>query len=361
VNAAIDILHNATKLSGVTYSDAATPTLSITYAQYVDTLTGPSSLAPLLPTGTTFNIRNAPANTTIATALQNDPLVATFAISDTAANFNAVAAALSLDSKWSGVDVQSPPVPNTIIVGGTAGADTVDFTGTSVPLAIDLKDNTAFVSAGLAAPSISFIGAPDAITLGTGTASINYLLAPHSGIETIANFQYGLDLLNIGLGGASPTVIRAVDTTLGGLHAISIYNADRPRPRCDPCRHARRPDSVGFSSATICCSPRPPPPSSDLPKLQRGRLGHHGAADFSNAALGLDRGGGPGGVRALCLVTRCRRREGQLDGARGGVRAALGGRRVGRAFVSWGGQDGATRRGGGGGPSWRRGRARGRW
>ena len=228
INAAIDLLHAAPKLTAIAYTDSTAPTLSITYAQYVNDLTGATSIAALLPAGTTFNILATPASATIGITLQNDPLVATFSVTDTAANVNAAAAALALDRKWIGVELQSPPPPATIVVNGTTGADIVDFTGTSVPLAIDLKHNTAFVSAGLAAPTIAFIGAPDSITLGTGTATISYLLAPTSGIETIANFQYGLDLLAIDMNGVSPLTIRATDTTIAGVHAISFYNQADP-------------------------------------------------------------------------------------------------------------------------------------
>ena len=228
INTAIDLLHAASKLTAIAYTDSTAPTLSITYAQYANDLTGPTSIAALFPVGTTFTIRAAPASAAIGTTLQNDPLVATFSVTDTTANFNAAAAALALDSKWHGLELQSPPPPATVIVNGTAGADIVDFTGTSVPLAIDLKQNTASVSAGLAAPTITFIGTPDSITLGTGGATITTILDPNRGIETIANFHYGRDLLTIALNGVSPLTLRATDTTIAGVHALSIYTQTDP-------------------------------------------------------------------------------------------------------------------------------------
>ena len=228
INTAIDLLHASHKLTAITCTDSNAPTMSITYAQYVNDLTGATSIASLLPAGTTFNVLATPASAAIGTTLQNDPLVATFSVSDTAANVNAAAVALALDSKCHLVELQAPPTPTTIVVTGTAGADTVDFTGTSALLAIDLKQNTAFVSAGLGAPTVTFIGAPDSIILGTGAATISYALSPTSGIETIANFQYGLDHLAIDLNGTDPITIRAADTTIGGVHAVSFYNQADP-------------------------------------------------------------------------------------------------------------------------------------
>jgi len=61
--------------------------------------------------------------------------------------------------------------------------------------------------------------------LGSGAAKIEYTLAQSSGIETIANFVYGQDELNIDLQGVSPAFLQAYDTTVGGVHAITIANS----------------------------------------------------------------------------------------------------------------------------------------
>ena len=77
----------------------------------------------------------------------------------------------------------------------------------------------------LNAASLSFIGTPDAITLGSGATKIEYTLAQSSGIETIANFVYGQDELNIDLRGAASGLLQAYDTTVGGVHAIAIASS----------------------------------------------------------------------------------------------------------------------------------------
>ena len=108
---------------------------------------------------------------------------------------------------------------------GTNGGDTVNLVGQTQTTTINLGADAASVSAGLNAPSLAFIGTPDAIALGSGAATIQYALAASSGIETIANFVYGLDLLNIDMLGAAANALRAFDTTVGGAHAISIASA----------------------------------------------------------------------------------------------------------------------------------------
>ena len=102
---------------------------------------------------------------------------------------------------------------------------TVNLTGQSQATTINLGADTASASAGLSAPSLTFIGIPDAITLGTGASIVEYALQAPSGIETVANFLLGTDLLNIDLVGAANGTLRAFDTTVGGNHAISIASS----------------------------------------------------------------------------------------------------------------------------------------
>ena len=108
---------------------------------------------------------------------------------------------------------------------GTSGGDTVNLVGQAQTTTINLGADAASVSAGLNAPSLALIGTPDTIALGSGAATIQYALAASSGIETIANFVYGLDALNIDLLGAAASVLRAFDTTVGGAHAIAIASS----------------------------------------------------------------------------------------------------------------------------------------
>jgi hypothetical protein len=92
-------------------------------------------------------------------------------------------------------------------------------------LAIDPSQNTASANAGLSAPALSFIGTPDAITLGSNPTFVDYNLEPSSGIETVANFILGQDRLNIDLAGAPNTILKAFDTTVGGVHAVAFASS----------------------------------------------------------------------------------------------------------------------------------------
>jgi hypothetical protein len=89
-------------------------------------------------------------------------------------------------------------------------------------------DNNASASAGLNAPSLMFIGIPDNLTLGLSPFTLQFTLQASSGIEEIGNFQYGLDALNIDLKGSANSVLQATDTTVNGVHAISIYSSADP-------------------------------------------------------------------------------------------------------------------------------------
>ena len=105
--------------------------------------------------------------------------------------------------------------------------------GTLVQLAdspVALSMNNAYVSpgVGLASPSISFLGSPVGISLSSAAATIQYALQPSSGIETIANFKYDLDQLNIDMLGAASSVLQAADTIVDGVKAISLYSSADP-------------------------------------------------------------------------------------------------------------------------------------
>ena len=97
--------------------------------------------------------------------------------------------------------------------------------------ASSLSGDTVLVSPsslGLDSPSLTFIDTPDAVTLGATPTTVLYALQSSSGIETIANFQYGLDQLNIDLLGAANSVLQAANTSLNGANAISIYSSADP-------------------------------------------------------------------------------------------------------------------------------------
>jgi hypothetical protein len=105
---------------------------------------------------------------------------------------------------------------------------TVNLTGLSQAATINLGSDTASASAGLSGPSLTFIGTPNAITLGTGKSIVEYALQASSGIETVTNFALGTDLLNIDLGGAANSTLVAFDTTVGGNHAIVLASSADP-------------------------------------------------------------------------------------------------------------------------------------
>jgi serralysin len=105
----------------------------------------------------------------------------------------------------------------------TAGPS-VDLIGQSQATTINVGADTASARAGLSAPSLTFIGTPDALTLGSGASIVEFALQPSSGIETVANFVLGTDLLNIDLAGAAG-MLEAFNTTVGGNLAIALASS----------------------------------------------------------------------------------------------------------------------------------------
>ncbi len=112
---------------------------------------------------------------------------------------------------------------------GTAGSDTLDLTGQSEAVTANLLGNTATVSIGSqSTPVLTFIGAPDVAILGSGATTIQYALQPSSGVETIANFKPGQDILDIDLKGALASVLTATDAVYAGNAAILVASSADP-------------------------------------------------------------------------------------------------------------------------------------
>jgi hypothetical protein len=111
------------------------------------------------------------------------------------------------------------------VVATRAPGGTLDLTAQTQNTTINLGPNTASASSGLNALSLNFIGTPDAILLGGSQDTIEYRLESASGIETVSNFVFGLDELNVDLVGAANSSLQAFDTTVVGAHAIAIARA----------------------------------------------------------------------------------------------------------------------------------------
>jgi hypothetical protein len=211
VRAAFASLASDTKLTSITLTDPTTPQFTLTATQY----TADSAVLAKIISAYGLTVTGAAAST--ATALQSNPRVTAFSVSDTAAHVTAALSSLNADSKLTA-----------LTVSGTTSADTINLTGTKVAATINLNGDTASARNGLTSPTLKFIGTPDSITLGTGASTINYTLAPSGGIETIFNFTLGLDHLDINLNGAANKVLHATDTTYNGQHAISFYSGADP-------------------------------------------------------------------------------------------------------------------------------------
>ncbi len=124
-----------------------------------------------------------------------------------------------------GKDLNGDGRLSTVLVTATGTGNTLDLSAQTQDATINLGSNTARANAGLNTPGLAFIGTPDAITLGSSVDTVEYVMAPSSGIETIANFTLGVDELNIDLAGAAAGLLQAYDTTVGGLHAIAIASS----------------------------------------------------------------------------------------------------------------------------------------
>ena len=124
-----------------------------------------------------------------------------------------------------GQDLNSDGRLSTTVITAPTSGNAVDLTSQTTPVTVNLGGNTASASSGLNAPSLTFIGTPDTIAIGSAAATIEYALAPASGIEELSGFTYGTDLLNIDLQGAANSVLQAYDTTVGGAAAIAIASS----------------------------------------------------------------------------------------------------------------------------------------
>jgi hypothetical protein len=205
---AVNISAAADKLQGLAASGRLTAVsvagnglVSLTAGQ----MSSDQGLLHLLPAVNALQVGGA--TVAQAGALQGNAQVAQFAVTDTAADMNGHAAALGGNTKLTAVSVT-----------GTAGSDTLNLTGIRATETINLSGNAA--TGTLSWAKLGLSGAPDAITLGAGPATITAGISGASGVATIAGFQFGLDALQLNLG-ALPSV-QAFDTSYNGAHAIAL-------------------------------------------------------------------------------------------------------------------------------------------
>jgi hypothetical protein len=83
----------------------------------------------------------------------------------------------------------------------------------------------ASAAGGLNAASLTFIGSPVTLTMGSSTTGASVAIPPPAGIEEIASFTYGTDKLTLNLSDLSGS-LEAFDTTVGGVHAIALAGSN---------------------------------------------------------------------------------------------------------------------------------------
>ncbi len=110
----------------------------------------------------------------------------------------------------------------------TAPNGTLNLSGQTQNATVDLGANSASAS-GMNGANTTINGTPDAITLNSSAHEIvEYGLAPSSGVETLTNFVFGQDQLNIALRGTPNTALQFHETMVGGAPAVSIFSSGDP-------------------------------------------------------------------------------------------------------------------------------------
>ena len=205
--AKLETLVTAGNVSAVTISDGNA--LTLTYQQ----LTSGANVIAELPLSYKLVLNGAPVSA--ASALWTSWHTNTFTVTDTVANIAPALAALNHDTKLTAVNVTP-----------TVGDYTLNLTGFTKPVSINLGVDSASASSPLTSANVSFVGTIDALTLGTTTnAVIQYALESYSGIETVTGFQYGTDQLDINLLGALSSTLEVFNTMVGGVHALAITSS----------------------------------------------------------------------------------------------------------------------------------------
>ena len=123
------------------------------------------------------------------------------------------------------VNAPAPQFTSAIFTGTSVG-DTLNLTGHTEATTLNLLGNSATVTIGTqATPALTFLNAPDAVTLGSGNGTVQFALQPSSGVETVVNFQLGHDILDIDLTGAAASLLTAIN---GASSAILLSSSADP-------------------------------------------------------------------------------------------------------------------------------------
>ena len=149
-------------------------------------------------------VRNkTPSGATViaAPSLQMMSQVESFSVTDTVAKVDSGLSGLIGDSKLTSVTVN-----------GTMGADLLNLTGLNVAAIVNMDGNSdkasaaGFASTGRGAgmaTSLNLGSGCDTVALGSGNATIDFVLGSAAGVESIAAFNAAYDLLSVKLNGAS--------------------------------------------------------------------------------------------------------------------------------------------------------------
>ncbi len=113
-------------------------------------------------------------------------------------------------------------VVNQFTATDIAELNALGYATSGSPGASAAVQTTVLASSGLNAPALTFMGTP---TLTFMSDDMPIISADLNGVEEIAQFAYGLNELQIDLGGAAPSALVAFDTTVEGQHAIALANA----------------------------------------------------------------------------------------------------------------------------------------
>ena len=199
-----------TKAMAISFTDAVKPALSLTEAAWL------ADSAVFAKIGGAYDVAVSGATVAQAVALQAHAHVTGFTVADTAANVTAALATLNADTKLTALTISE------------ANGAVLNLAGSHVAATIKVGADAASAKAGMAAAALSFTGAVDAITLGTGATVIEQTLVASSGVTTVAGFVFGTDQLLLHLNGAASSTVHAADTLVNGVHAVSIYDSLAP-------------------------------------------------------------------------------------------------------------------------------------